>query len=395
MTAPIPARLVIDGRRLTAHRTGVGRYLETLLNEWSATALPAREVLVVLADAAGLARVPHVERLSAVVVVPSLPGLLWERFGLLRTLRRGDLLFAPANLVPAGWGGPTVLVMHDALQEVRPSDFSRWVRFRFGRRYRRAIARADRVVVPSRSTADDLKRVYGVSNDRVTVIPPACGPDFRPRNLDDPGVAEIAALVLPPARKFFLFMGKQSRRRNVPAIRDAFALHRRQFPDHYLAFVGDEPTGATVCEFVSCYETDATSNVETTGVLEYGHVEEEVIHAMLATATALLYPSEHEGFGLPVIEAMASGCPVVTLRRKALVEVGGDGPIYLDEARPEAIAEAMAALVTNPEHRVRHIDAGLARTEQFTPEAFAAGVARELRRAWEDWNDSAPPGTRR
>ena len=69
----------------------------------------------------------------------------------------------------------------------------------------------------------------------------------------------------------------------------------------------------------------------------------------MASALGVLYPSEREGFGLPVVEAMASGCPVITLRRDALIEAGGDGPLYLDEATPEALARAMAHLATDPE----------------------------------------------
>ena len=79
-----------------------------------------------------------------------------------------------------------MLVMFDALQEVRPGDFPRLVRLRFGARYRRAAARADRIIVPSRVTARDLGRVYGVPTARMTVIPPAPDPSFVPMAPDDP-----------------------------------------------------------------------------------------------------------------------------------------------------------------------------------------------------------------
>src|ERR1700689_1010441 len=108
-------RLVIDGQRLTAERTGVGRCLETLLAEWAETGLPLAETLVVLRDRAGLARVPDVAGLRAQVGSPRGPGLAWECFGLARMLRGGGLLFAPANLVPPLWWGRTVLVIYDTL----------------------------------------------------------------------------------------------------------------------------------------------------------------------------------------------------------------------------------------------------------------------------------------
>src|SRR3954469_12513502 len=96
-------RLVIDGQRLTSERTGVGRCLESLLADWAETGLPLAETLVVLRDRGGLARVPRADGLSAEVVAEGWPGLAWENLGLAGALRAGDLLFAPANLVPLRW----------------------------------------------------------------------------------------------------------------------------------------------------------------------------------------------------------------------------------------------------------------------------------------------------
>src|SRR5262249_35794157 len=174
-------RMVIDGRRLTADRTGVGRYLECLLADWAESGLPLAETIVVLKDQGGLDLVPRVDGLRAEVVGERWPGLVWEVRGLGRVLRPDDLLFAPANLVPLNWRGATVLVLHDAIQEVLPESFPRLVRWRFGWRYRRAARVADRVLVPSLATARDVGRVYGVRADRLRVIPPAPDPRFAPR----------------------------------------------------------------------------------------------------------------------------------------------------------------------------------------------------------------------
>lgn len=368
---PTPLRrIVIDGRRLTATRTGVGRYLESLLSEWATIGLPVEEVHVVLANPSGLARVPSCPGLTAEVMGSRLPGLLWERFCLGRCLQPGDLLFAPTNLVPANWAGPTVLVMFDALQEVRPQDFSRMVKLRFGSRYRRALQQVNRVIVPSRATASDLQRVYGISEDRLAVVYPAPDRSFRQKN---PG--ELAS-IRPSRPPFFLFVGKRSRRRNVPAILDAFSSHRARFPDHQLIFVGDTSGPGIPSEIP--------------GVIDLGHVDEATLHALLSTAIALLYPSEHEGFGLPVVEGMATGCPVVTLRHAAIVEAGGDGPLYLDDASPQAIGRAMQLLATDSRTRTERIDAGLIAASRFTPEAFARGVTRELRGVWDDASGSSP-----
>jgi len=358
-------RLVIDGQRLTAGRTGVGRCLESLLAEWAIDGLPLPETLILLRDPSGLERIPKVSGLTAKVIGSSWPGLIWETWGLARELRPDDVLFAPANLVPFPWRGKTVLVIYDTLPWVVPESFPWHVRWRFGWRYRAAARRATRILVPSQSTAADVRRVHHVPADRLRVIYLSPEPEFRPLAPDSNELVNARAWVGLDASPFFLFVGKRSRRRNIPAILAGFAAHRAAHPSHRLVFAGPDDPGVLPGP--------------DTGVIRAGHVPEAVLRGLLGGAVALLYPSDYEGFGLPVVEAMASGCPVITLRTSALTEAGGEAPWYLDTPTPEAIAQAMSVLFHDASVRSRHVAQGLNHVAQFSRTRYANEVKEELR----------------
>lgn len=363
-------KLVIDGHRLTPRRTGVGRCLESLLTCWAEEGWPLDETWLVVRDPLGLARVPASPTLRTLAIGRRWPGLVWENLGLRPQLAADDVLLAPANLVPWSWHGRTVLILYDTLPWSVPSSFPRHVRWRFGWRYRLAARRASQIIVPSQCTARDVMRVHGIGEERITVAYPGPEPGFRPLPADAPEVYDARARVgLSAHDPYFLFVGKRSSRRNVPAILSAFDAHRRRFPEHRLLFVGPNEPGLP--------GRDA-------GVIDAGHVDEPTLQALLAAAVALLYPSNYEGFGLPVVEAQASGCPVVTLRNSALVESAGDAAAFLNEPTPAEIASVLERLATDVAYRSDLVTRGLSHVGRFSRVSFANVVSDVVRRVVHD-----------
>jgi glycosyltransferase involved in cell wall biosynthesis len=292
--------------------------------------------------------------------------MAWEWLGLRRVLRPGDVLFAPTNLLPTGWRGTSVLVVFDTLLESVPESFPRAVRWRFRSRYRSSARRATRVIVPSEATARDVVRYYGIDVSLVRTIYPAIGHEFRPRSAEDGVIVAARWAVGVGKSPYFLFVGKRSRRRNVGAIVDAFVRHHARFSTHRLVFVG--PAGGV----------DVPAHP---AVIVTGHVADDVLLGLMAGAVACLYLSDHEGFGLPLVEAMASGCPVVTLRNSALVESGGDAAVYLERAEAGEIATALGRLAEDHSHREALVGSGLGQARKFRGTGFAEAVREEIQSA--------------
>ncbi len=241
----------------------------------------------------------------------------------------------------------------------------RWVSARLGRFLRRAVPasvrRADLVVADSRATAADIVRFLRVDPGRVRVVYGGVDPPQTPPPVDD----LLDGFGLAPG--FILFIGRVEPRKNLPGLIAAYNLLRKRYPevDRPLVIVG--APGWLYDDFLAAL---AASPFRTDIRWLRGLSDAEVA-ALLGRAGVLVYPSFYEGFGLPVLEAMAAGVPVVTSNRASLPEVAGDAAWLVDPEDPAAIAEAVYAALTDPAARARAIAAGRERAATFTWEAAA------------------------
>jgi glycosyltransferase involved in cell wall biosynthesis len=349
--------LGVDAQRLVGSRAGVARYLASLLREWAGMELPFERVTL-FTPAALPTDVVHPFDVE-IVRGPSLR--LWGQFQLPRAARGVDLLFCPAYVAPLRYRGRYAVVMHDALLEVLPQAFSRQALRRRGL-YKRSAQRAALVLAPSEASKRDLERVYELEPDRVRAI--QLGVDDRFRDATEDDARRVRDTYGLGERPVILFVGKLSKRRNLPNLVAAAEALRS---DHVLVLVGEDHLGLGLADG------------DRLRVL--GFVPDDDLPALYRAAEIFVYPSDYEGFGIPVLEAMAAGTPVVTLDNSALTEVAGDAAVLLPNADVAELAGAFERLAADPALRAEYSVRGRERAARFTWAETARRTIEALREA--------------
>lgn len=228
-----------------------------------------------------------------------------------------------------------------------------------------AVRVADAIIAPSDATRGDLRTLLGVAGERVTVIPEAAGPQFRPPAPGDPPPNLPPGC--PPAGAYFLFVGTVEPRKNLDTL---LAAHR-----HYRA-EADDPRDLVVVG-AEGWESERTANLlrRSAGVHWLEHVGDDALPALLHGAIALLLPSWDEGFGLTVLEAMASGTPVAISSARALEAVAGGAALVAPPDEGDAWAMLLHTLAAFPTVRDDLRRRGLERAAQFRWERAAEMTA--------------------
>ncbi len=369
-------RVLVDATAVPADRGGVGRYLDALLPELARLDL---QLLVV----AQPRDVPLVEG-AGVRVVPAptwaehpAARLVWEQVGLplLVARYRPDVLHSPHYTMPLLAPVPVVVTLHDATFFTDPHLHSP-VKARFFRTWTRVAGRlAAGAVVPSQATGTEVAREAGVDPAWTTVAHHGVdGELFGPPSSGD--VARIAEVLGLVGRPWVAFLGTIEPRKNVPALIRGWVRAVAERPEApALVLAGGRGWDDDVDGAIAAVPTGLT-------VLRPGYLPLGDLPALLGGAEVVVYPSLGEGFGLPVLEAMACGAAVLTTERLALPEVGGDAVAYT-EVDDTAIARALAALLDDGTRRDELGRAALARAAGFTWAQAAAEHVRAFQAATE------------
>ncbi len=285
--------------------------------------------------------------------------LRWPMKGLLPD---AELFHATEHLLPPLGDLPTVLTVHDLIFEHYPQYHKRanymYLRAAMPLYCRRATA----IITISESTRDDLVSLYHVADERIHVIAEAAAPGFGPQSAQR--VAEVRARYHLPAR-YILAVGTIEPRKNLSRLVDACGpLFDRDLADG-LVLVGSR--GWLVAEF----DAHLAASPWRDRVVLPGFVQEADLPAVYAGALITAQPSLYEGFGLPVLEAMACGCPVCSSSSSSLPEVGGPAARYFDPTSVEDMSSVLGEVASDDTLRRKMVDAGLARAAQFSWERTA------------------------
>jgi glycosyltransferase involved in cell wall biosynthesis len=291
-----------------------------------------------------------------------------------------DLLHCPTPIFPFFRKPPGLRVVC-TVHDVTPRFAPQWHRRSHAIYFRWALpfffSSVDQFLADSQASADDLVQYYQVSPSQINVIPLASRYSKEIAAAASPSVVSYSE----PAKNFFLAVGTIEPRKNLENTVRGFLEFKRRNPDRdeELVLVGRSGWGNVPWRKIAAERSD----VRWTGYLDDARLQE-----LYRSARALVYPSLYEGFGLPVLEAMTFGCPVVTSPLSSLPEVGGDAALYVNPRDPQAIADALERLVLEPELAKSLASRGRARANLFSWERTARETLAAYRRTL-DATDSA------
>ena len=339
-------RLGINGIRLLGQRSGVGRAIEALLRWLGELEHPFTEIRVYTPEP--LPADVYLPTSAKSIVRPSaLSSGLWEQLVLPIAHRGDDLLLCPSYVVPIFARGKIMLVHHGSY-EGYPRAFSWWQRQKTRILYSASAHRATHLTTVSEHSKREIVRHYGVAPDKITIVPEGVDTTlFRPIT-DASVLSRWRVERLGADVPFIMYAGKPTARRNLPALIEAFGRvkHSLNLP-HKLVLFGMAMPGSPI-------EKDIAQSPVVRDIVSIGFASHAELAVAYNAAGLFIYPSSYEGFGMPVLEAMACGVPAIALNTTAFPEFAASAALLLPDARVETLADGITRVISDAELR-RHM----------------------------------------
>lgn len=355
-------QIVIDVRTVTNHFPGIGRYVANLV-----TALAEISELKIYLLTGNPVNPPHLPlpalpQISCSVSPFSisqqwiLPGKLWKT--------RATLYHSPYYLMPYFTHLPTVLTCHDLIPLIYPQYFTAGQRLIFRLTHILALRVARKIITVSQATRADLLHYFSVDPERIVVIPEAPASKFFPQSPDK--IMQLRKRYALP-ENYLLYVGSNKPHKNIVTLIRAFALTKIdiQNPALKLVIAGYWDKRYPEAQYLT------KSLLLKDQVVFLGSIEDNDLPALYSGASLFIFPSLAEGFGLPVLEAMACGVPVICSNTSSLPEVAGDAALFVDPLDVKALSEKIKQILKDERLREEMRRKGFLQVNKYSWERVA------------------------
>lgn len=360
---------VLDIRTATPHFPGIGRYVAGLVPALAAQMTDGERLVLLCNNASQEAGFSHVLKSNAAVAtcrVRATPFSLSQQWQVVRTLRQvsknhGKLVYhSPYYLMPYWPGVPTVLTVHDLIPILLPETVSLRARLFFRLAHHLALRSADRIIAVSAATKRDLTNVFGIEETHIIVIPHGVDSRFNPQSQAE--TKRVRALYGLP-EFFILYLGINKPHKNLVNLIHAYAMLSATAPSLVIAGAWDDRYPEA---------KDLVIELGLTGSVHFlGPVNDADLPGLYSAAMVFAFPSRYEGFGFPVLEAMACGTPVACSDVSSLPEVTGGVAFYFDPEAPAQIAQTIQQLLDGLALRLELSNRGLTQVASYSWERTA------------------------
>ncbi|HEY0593835.1 MAG TPA: glycosyltransferase family 1 protein [Thermoanaerobaculia bacterium] len=357
-----PLRVVVDARPLVGHRTGIGVHTAEIAARLPFDPPPLLAAHAPIDDRTGIERLP-------VRVDRGVTGGTWQQLTLPRVLaaEKADVLWGPHGTLPLRGATPAVATLHDLTSITAPFGHELRTVVSFNALIAPSLRRAAEIAAVSKRTAEEVSRGFGIPLGRIEIVPNGVGDAFGPQAGD--------ASLLPPGvapREYVLYVGTLEPRKGIADLVDAW---EGLAPRPRLVLCGDPGWG------LARLRGRIESHARRGEIVVTGFVERRVLASLYRFAKLFVYPSRQEGFGIPPLEAMACGAPVVATRAGAIEEVAGDAALLVAPGDRAALAGAIRGLLADAPLRAELAGRGIARAARYSWRRSAAIMAELLIRA--------------
>ena len=375
-----PLKILVNALLVSPQPSGLGRYILQLLEAMGPHLLESESLPVVAPQGEGH-RVSAAAGPAAEVIETSFTWdnraarILYEQTQLPRLARSlgAGCLFGPAYAVPVSCPVPCVVTVHD-LAFIRYPETQKLLNRLYLRTITKlSVMRSARVIAVSQNTQREIEAHFGVDPGKIRLVYNGISPRFAPA--PPAAVTAVRERYALPER-FALYVGNLEPRKNLTRLVHAFRMAKRRagFP-HALVLAGQK---AWLYGEIEKAIEEAREDVE---IVTAGYIPAEELPALYSAADLFLYPSLYEGFGLPVLEAMACGAPVITSNTSSLPEVAGDAGRLVDPFSVEAMAAAIAEVLTDDALRREMAEKGKEQAKRFSWDRAARETLQVLREA--------------